>query len=390
MRLLARVATIAAILAAWARSLAPASASEPAEATSKAAVRASFKFDPEDEILSVPVHVGTQDYRFVLDTGMSFGCFDVSLRSHLGPCVGSTRVVVPTGDEVKLELYTPPNARIGSLPLTGHPVLCNDLAPIREASGHGLYGFVGMDFLKDRTIAIDFDEGRLDVLPPGTEGDPKWGEKIPFEYNANGIMLVSVTVGKDVRTPFEVDTGDTGTGRLDYSLFSRLAGSHELRVTGDTDTMTLPGVGSPRVARLSHLSLGPFRHENLRFASSKQNALGLKYLSRYRVTIDFPNQRLYLAKGKRFSDHDRGSTCGLSLLFKPGALAVEKVDEKGPAQLAGVLAGDVITHLCGKPISALKPSEISRLLKAEDKAVQMTLQRGGKTMEVAFTPKEYD
>ena len=39
------------------------------------------------------------------------------------------------------------------------------------------------------------------------------------------------------------------------------------------------------------MQLGPFEHENVGFATSEMNALGLSYLSRYVVTFDFPGKR---------------------------------------------------------------------------------------------------
>jgi C-terminal processing protease CtpA/Prc len=115
------------------------------------------------------------------------------------------------------------------------------------------------------------------------------------------------------------------------------------------------------------------------------------------VTIDFPNERLYLAKGKHFADPDRGRTCGIGLLSKQGRLEVVhgrlevvSVDERGPAYAAGLRAKDLIVELCGKPVSAWKQSEVDRLFKTEGKAVQMTIERDGKRIEKSFTPKEYD
>jgi hypothetical protein len=247
-----------------------------------------------------------------------------------------------------------------------------------------------MDFLKHWIITIDFDEGRLDFLLPGTERDPNWGENVPFVYDTSGAMFILATVGENVRIPFMVDTGDFGTGHLDEALLTRLVSSHEARVTGSDKYGSFSGIYSARVARLSHLCLGPFRHENLRFVSGKRNALGMNYLFRYRVTIDFPNERLYLAKGKSFAGHDAGNTCGLRYSFRARGLDVESVDERSPACAAGLRAKDVIVKLCGKPVSAWKPSEVSRLLTTEGKTVQMTIERDGKRIEKSFTPKQYD
>jgi hypothetical protein len=247
-----------------------------------------------------------------------------------------------------------------------------------------------MEFLKDWIIQIDFDEGRLDVLAPGTERDREWGESVPFVYDTTGEILVLATLDDNVRAPFMVDTGAACTGLLEESLLARLVGSHEARVAGDEKGVGLSGMYASQISLLSHFSVGPFRHENLRFTSGKQNVLGLDYLSRYRLTIDFPNERLYLAKGKHFARPEHGHTCGLHFFFRAGGLEVESVDERSPAHNAGVRAKDVIVQLYGKPVSQWKSSEVDRMLTTEGKTVQMTVERGGKQMEMSLTPKEFD
>ena len=390
MRIHAGFATVVWMLVAWTPLPVSSNAAEPIGAASKTTVRESFKFDPEDQWVLVAVRVGTKDYQFVLDTGATVSVFDVSLRSHLGPRVGSVRAGVAQGGDMQVEVHSTANARVGSLPLTKGPVGCHDCILLRETSGCDVRGLVGMDFLKDWIITIDFDEGRLDVLPPGTGRDPNWGESGPFVFDAGGAMIVFPTVGESTWTAFEVDTGNDSTGHLEEALLNRVVGSHEARVTGDEKAVTLSGKHSSQVVQLSHLCLGAFRHDNLRFSSGNQNILGLNYLSRYRVTIDFPKQRLYLAKGKHFADPDAGHKSGLHFFFTARGLDVQCVDEKSPALVADLRAKDVIVKLFGKPVSAWKPSVVRRLFRTEGKAVQLTIERDGKRMEKSFTPKEYD
>lgn len=350
----------------------------------------SFTFDPDELLVLVPVRVGNKDYPFFLDTGATWSVFDVSLRSHLGPRVKSVSVGLPNGRNMGVELHTPPDARVGSLPLAKEPVVCHDLTPFREASGCNIRGTIGMDFLKDWIIAIDFDEGRLDILPPETEKNPQWGEGIPFVFAKSGSPLLLATVGEKTRTPFLIDTGWAGTGGLNDWLIKRLVSSNEARITGDNEGVDVSGRCRSRVARLSQLSLGPFRHESLRCSGGNGDNLGLGYLSRYRVTIDFPGKCLYLAKGKRFADHDLGRTCGLGFSFKETGVEVAYVDEKGPAHTAGVRVKDVVVKLGGKPISEWKSSQIHRLLRANGKTIQLTVERDGKPIELSFVSKEYD
>jgi len=178
------------------------------------------------------------------------------------------------------------------------PISSYDLTALREASGCDIRGVLGMQFLKDWIITIDFDEGRLDFLPPRTAKQPEWGKNIPFEYGSTGIPRVHATLGKDIESSFAVDTGDSGTGNIDEAFLMLLVGLNEARMTGIDKNMTLSGPHSSDAARLSRLTIGSFRHENLRFTGGKQDDLGLRYLSRYRVTIDFQNRQLYLAEGK--------------------------------------------------------------------------------------------
>jgi hypothetical protein len=369
---------------------APIAACEPGKETAKNVIRESFRFDPDAGAILIPVRVGGQARLFDLDTGCAGSAFDISLRSHLGARVKSTVVEAPNGDKKVLALYAPPKAWIGSLPLTKDPVACDDLALLREASGCAIYGLLGMDFLKHWIIVIDFDEGRLDILSPAAPRDPKWGECLPFLYDRGGTMCIMATVGKNFRVLFKLDTGETGTGSLDSAFLAGLIELQQARITGDTEAVVLSGTRTFPVARLSHLSVASFRHENLRFTSSRTSSLGLSYLSRYRVTIDFPNERLYLAKGKRFAVADRGHTCGVRFAFKPGRIEVVSVDEKGAAHAAGLRAKDSIVALDGKPVSQWKTSEIHRLFGEESKPIQITIERDGKRSVVNLTPKEYD
>jgi hypothetical protein len=246
-----------------------------------------------------------------------------------------------------------------------------------------------MDFLRNWIVTIDFDRGRLDILSPDATRDPGWGEMIPFTYDTTGRMLVLATAGARQREPFLVDTGEADTGILDESVLSRLLRSKEARPGDDEKRVTMFGELSTKVIRLSQLSVGSFRHEDLEFRSGKQNALGLNYLRRYKVTFDFPGQRLYLAKSNRFAGPDRRDNCGLLCRFREKGLEVAAIKAGGPAKAAGIMPGDVIVRLAGKPVSDLKHSQVNGLLTTEGRSVPLTIDRGGTLVEITFTPREF-
>ena len=262
-----------------------AKADGPDQAASKRQTRQSFKFDPDDGVVLVPVRIGGKEYQFALDTGCTGTVFDASLRPYLGQAIDTIEGRDAAGKDLTLDLYRAPDAQVGSSPLGKLRVASRDFTETRQAAGCNVRGFLGMDFLKDWIITIDFDEGRLDFLPPGTAKLPAWGEGIPLEYDDSGIPRIRGTVGKNLEPFFTVDTGYDGTGQLEEVFLMLLVDdSHEARMTGDTQSVTFSGLHLSDTARLSLLTIGSFRHENLRFISGHRNCLGLRYFSRYRVT----------------------------------------------------------------------------------------------------------
>jgi hypothetical protein len=298
--------------------------------------------------------------------------------------------VSASGEHTKEEAFAPAKLCLGSIELTPKDyVICHDFSLLGQMSGQRVDGIIGVDCLRDWVVAIDFDSGRLDVMPQGTSAGPDWGESVPV-VSQDGVMYVLASAGDDIPARFIVDTGGGSTGSLSDWLFRWLDAGHRLRITGSTKSLDNAGNRAYRVSRLSSLSVGPFCHRDLRFKIGGSNTLGFSYLARYRVTFDFPGTRLYLAKGKRFSDHDPGMMCGLSMLFKPGRTEVHGAYEYGPAYRAGLRPKDIVIEFCGKPTAEWKPSKMHEVLGSESRVIRMKIQRDKKTMEFTFVTKELD
>ena len=132
-----------------------------------------------------------------------------------------------------------------------HSVVCFDLTVVREAMGCDVYGFIGMDFLKDCIITIDFAAGRVDFLPPGTARQPAWGESVPFEYDNMQRPRIHAVVGNDLETSFVVDTGHASTGSLDEAALTFLVDLQKVRITGNSRYMAASGSFSSATMRVS-------------------------------------------------------------------------------------------------------------------------------------------
>jgi hypothetical protein len=357
-------------------------------APGKEGVRESFPIADVDGPLLLPVTVAGKEYPFLLDTACTGIIFDSRLEPHLGTPIGEATIADARG--LRIKTYAAPKIRIRSLTVSSAEIVgCADFSRFREAAGEEIYGFLGLPAMEGLVIRIDFDARRIDILagtpPPG----PERGDAISFVRDGGGYLRIMGTVGADVKRAFVIDTGLSSAGGLDRSLVAELTRSVQFRETS-TGMVTTIGYEERRSSgRLARLAVGSFEHHDLVFSCGNKNLLGLEYLRRYRVTIDFPGETIYLRKGNQFSRPDSEDMSGLHVLRKEGRFVVYAVDKESPADLAGIGANDVLAAIQGKPASAYRLSQIRRLLMSGDgEAIRVTVKRGGREILIAFRLKK--
>jgi hypothetical protein len=132
-----------------------------------------------------------------------------------------------------------------------------------------------------------------------------------------------------------------------------------------------------QVSQLKGFTLGPFTHQRqLIFAQKKDYLLGLKYLSRYVATFDFPNRTLYLKNGKRFAVGDLQDKSGLHIVRLRAKPVVESVDKGSPAALVGVRPTDEIVRISDQDAKGLSLFSIRRLLCQPRQELRLAIRRG--------------
>src|SRR6185312_6973813 len=104
----------------------------------------------------------------------------------------------------------------------------------------------------------------------------------------------------------------------DPTLFRRAA---DAWATGFVDSFELAG----------------FVHHKVRVDADTRNGLGVGYLSRYVVTVDFPHHRLFLKQGRAYDRVDRVDHSGITIARRDGHVEVYRVWAGSPAADAGVL-----------------------------------------------------
>jgi hypothetical protein len=351
---------------------------------------AEFKIAKGGVPILLPVRFNDKEYLFMFDTGTSHTSFDLSLRDKLGKAKRIEKAYT-LGGLMKAELFDAPDANLGPFNLKdSREVICVDLTMYSLAAGKTIGGFIGMNFLRNYVIQIDFDMGKLLFLEPISrqEDAQDLGEELAIYYDSLGWPRIVANMPDGIKVGFIIDTGDDSTGVLDSRIFEAMISKRQIK-TCETLAATGAGAIRQREARIGNLSIGSFEYQNLIFAEAITCSLGLPFLSRHKVTFDFPNGRVYFKKGREFNKIDETDMSGLHLLRISGKTVVYSVDEDSPAHRAGIRANDIILRVENKDASEYGMWKLRRLLMSGDKKkVMITIKRADEVKEVSFLLKK--
>ncbi len=116
-------------------------------------------------------------------------------------------------------------------------------------------------------------------------------------------------------------------------------------------------------------------------AEDNDGPIGNEIMRRFKVTIDYSRRRMMLEPNSQLSQPFESDMSGIVIdaegkdcrIFK-----VEDVTEKSPAADAGILNGDEIVAIDGKPANQFTSSRIEKLLMQDGTVRWLTLRRDGK------------
>ena len=358
-------------------------------------ILAEFKITKGEDIILLPVKFRGKEHLFIFDTGASWIAFDTSFKNVLGD-VRRTELAYTAGEPVTLEFFDAPEVFLGPFNMQDSgQVACMDLKRVNRALEKKVSGIIGMSFLKKYIIQIDYDEGKLlflkpkrdkgifSFLQPKNSNNPDWGEKLAIKYNSGGIPQIKGYVLNGGKTYFMIDTGASILKLLESKIFKNVL-KHKETQTSEESHKSVSGA-----TRIEKLTLGSLKYEGLIFNEGKWSLLGTPFLSRHIATFDFPNNAIYLKKGKAFDRVDEVDMTGLHLIRISNETVVHSVDNVSPAQKAGIKANDIILKVNGKDAEAYSRWELSRLKKSGDKRnITMTIKRGDDIKEVSFLLKK--
>ena len=232
---------------------------------------------------------------FVLDTGSPWTLFDKSQEPKLGPRLG-TGTNWNFGAKQESGIYAAPKLYLGNtlLMMTGTNIASYDCTRISTNGHRPIMGILGMDCLEHYCIQLDFAARRMRFLDDEQADKKGWGKPFPLTELGNGCLSISENLTGAKGPGSLIDTGAHYDGWLMPDLFQQWTNRAKLPAAGEVRSPigvlggeTYPHIYLDRLDEKSLLS----DETNIRW-----NGIGLHFLARHLVTLDFPKRTLYLKR----------------------------------------------------------------------------------------------
>ncbi len=221
-------------------------------------------------LLFVPVRLESgEEMPFVLDTGSSGTLLDESLVSKLGDRVGTMSMQM-WGKVTEHPTYASPRLFLGGAPLkTGRAITAFNCRQWRSDDGRPAMGMLSFDCLKHYCVQFDFQAGKMRFLDPARLDHKKLGKAFPITLRGGRPFVLHSGLVEGKGTNTLIDTGYSTDGAIRELPFKNSYVAE--RVWEDN--------------RYANLVLGNGGY-----------VLGLRFLARHLVTLDFPNETMYLRR----------------------------------------------------------------------------------------------
>lgn len=368
-------------------------------ASGKSALKIPFELS--GNLVLVQVRVNNSDsLRFILDTGADTSVIDAQRAKalHLMPQgkivgnggAGSSEATFTKGISITLPGVELLDQTIYALPLES-----------LSALGRKIDGVLGNDVLDKFVVEIDYAATTISLYEPQDYRYSGSGEIIPLTID-EGLPFVRASITPEGRDPveakFEIDSGSTGAILLNTPFVKKHNLLASVPKTIQTNAGGIGGTAKTFIGRIKNARLGrfiidrPITHFSQAtqgdYASSNYDGLiGGEILRRFKVIFDYSRRQMVLEPNPHFAEPFDIDMSGISLVADGDDLLVDDVDEHSPAAEAGVLGGDILIAVNGRPASELGLDQIRTMFMQEGKEYLLSVKRDGKVLQIKLKLK---
>lgn len=357
-----------------------------ASAQEREPIRSAIEFSGESLTVSLndgSIHPITmvrmgddEEFKFVVDTGASVNVIDQAIAEARGfDIVGETSIGAPGGDKIPVDIVRVPMTEIGSGVLVDAEFVTMD---IDSMTGGLMQGVIGLHVFEDYLLTFDQSRNQIRVSRESLTEDEEG--VISYKESGGHIQIEVAVAGTIVET--HVDTGSMASFTLPIELKSRMPLKKESFFR--SGARLVGGNRNIERARLDgDIILAGHRYEDPSVGfmdpSPGYGNVGSRILSDYVMSIDQANQLIRLQRnGSSVDEGLAPRRLGVELRGTPGGgvLTVGRVEAGSIGERAGLLSGDELVAVDGKPIGDYEMAELGELIRGNDR-LALKVERDG-------------
>ena len=352
-----------------------------------------FDYDPllnPSPVIHIRIN-GSEPMPFMLDTGTS-GPLGLDIwaakRLKLTPngqkmhvINGNKRGEVAALKKVDLIGREPGTMKRISVPVDLDMAGILDLGiPSENAVHERIAGIFGLAIFDHATACFDFVAKTVTLYPdPHPPIHLPGAFVLPIKQAENGLFTVGLTDAEGGTVDAIIDTGNAGV-TLPASLALRFHPAATPAVF--RRSVMVDGLHLSKRLLLPSLKIGDLTEANIvvdtHIKPSQIVSLGMSYLRRFRVTLDFYNSQMLLERASDYAEQSRlPGVTGIILMRSAKEFHVIDVLPSSPASQAGIRIGDIIVQIDNHPIVAMPSAAVHQRLDGwADTPIELLVKRG--------------
>lgn len=274
-----------------------------------------FEYKANEIMVKAKIN-GKPDVLLILDTGATTTVLNTADATAYGIAKSSDFKMTTGSGTIKTSYINLSSLSLGDLLLTNVPVAVSDLPGFQELPGHKPAGIIGADILRRFLVCIDYENREVTFSDPHDVKVPDDAIVITTEpaLGAAGLVVQGRLEGQPIT--LLVDTG-AAFNNVSEHLIKRLLKSSPLPV-GKVEGLDGQKISIGAVM-FKNLKIGSLTVSNPIFSVAPESVSGLQkgiivngslailgnpFWSRYKLTIDYRNQRLLLQRSKTQDQFD--------------------------------------------------------------------------------------
>lgn len=288
---------------------------------------------------------------------------------------------------------------VGDVMLTKQLFAVFPLESFADVEGVPQAGLIGYEVFKRFVVRVDYEHAQLTLTLPSALAYQGHGTVVPFRFN-DQIPQVDGSID-GIPGKFDIDTGS----RASLSLLKPFAEKNDLKkkLTARYEAVTGWGVGGPArglIARAGELRLGdvsipsPVTELSLQQKGGFTDPyvagnVGAGVLKRFNIVFDYAGKRIIFEPNANNTLPDVYDRSGMWINRAGAALKVVDVTGGGPAEAAGLRAGDSIVAVDGAPVDDATLVALRKRFRAEPEGtkIRLSVDSGDKKRDVTLVLK---